>query len=165
MWTRRTGEFVTNLDAVPAYYEKSWPWAKNNFGMLSYNAFSLRITSAGTRRQRTEKGSWEAAKYFSAPDVVLFSAERSVNSRIQTFVRPRGGKEQRVRRRFLHWSFRSLIETATFFYGISIHFVLHGAFPTKSAAGAIYATRVRQEGKRVTWVWKVRDSADRNKQS
>lgn len=59
---------------------------------------SLRITSAGTHRRPSAGrrgtivgGSPERplrAKYFSAPDVVLFSVERSVNPRIQTFVHP-----------------------------------------------------------------------------
>lgn len=57
----------------------------------------------------------EAAKYFSAPDVLFFGRTESVNSRIQTFLHP---EWQRICLRFFHRSFRSLIETATFFYSI-----------------------------------------------
>jgi len=89
--------------------------------------------------------------FFGARRRAFFDQAKSVNSRMYKllYVQVEG---QRVYHRFFHRSFRSLIETATFFYGTPIHSVLRGAFPTKSAAGAIYVTRVGQEGRRVTWV-------------
>lgn len=109
----------------------------------------------------------EAAKYFSAADIVLFFWPNRVWTRVYKLSYIRSGRGYAVASSIgvsvlsskLPLSF--IASPALF---IPIHpVVLYGAFPTKGAAGAIYATRVKKEEKRVTRIKGPR--FDRQKQT
>lgn len=74
--------------------------------------FSLRITSADTRRK---KGNCKGCKiFFGSRHCTFFFGRTECELSYTNF--PTSGVAEDMPRRFFHRSFRSLIETATFFY-------------------------------------------------